>query len=48
LPVAVAGDTVAVKEIGWPKTDGFADETNVVVVESVVAEPSSTLMLSPF
>ena len=28
LPVAVAGDTVAVTVTGVPKTDGFADEIN--------------------
>ena len=33
LPGAV-GLTVAVKVTDWPKTEGFADETTVVVVPS--------------
>jgi hypothetical protein len=32
VPVAVAGETVAVNVTGWPKTDGLADEASVVVV----------------
>jgi hypothetical protein len=32
VPVAELGDTVAVKYTPWPKTDGFTDDVNVVVV----------------
>jgi hypothetical protein len=32
LPVADAGDTVAVNVTLWPAFDGFADELSVVVV----------------
>jgi hypothetical protein len=32
LPVAVEGDTVAVKVTGWPKVDAGTDDASVVVV----------------
>ena len=41
LPGAV-GLTVAVKVTDWPKTEGFADETTVVVVPSCVTVWLST------
>ena len=35
IPVpGAAGETIAVKVTGWPKTDGFADEVTAVVVEA--------------
>jgi hypothetical protein len=35
VPVAPAGNTLAVRVTGWPARDGLADELNVVEVETM-------------
>ena len=47
VPVAVFGETVAVKVTGWPNTEGLADEETVVVVFARKVTVSVPLLLPP-
>ena len=46
VPVAVLGDTVAVRVTDWPKVEGFAEEESVVVVLVLLAALASIVGLS--
>ena len=46
VPVAVLGDTVAVRVTDWPKVEGFAEEEMVVVVVALLAALASIVGLS--